>query len=156
MLQHIPGGGGSPGGAGAGGGAAGGGLAPSQTSLWLCGPGNVARALVHPVPGVANIHVPLDALVWPTLIHIQGLPRTPVIWAVAAWTPGTVACLGGTRAHAGQAQTAERQRSCCKPDDHSLHKPRIMLHTCFVYRKCRKTDDGTKVIVAGVLTKESL
>lgn len=95
--------------------------------------GNIARALGHPIPGVANIHVPLDALIRATLIHIQGLPRTPVIWAVAAWTPGTVACLGGTRARAGQAQTAERQRSCCKPDDHSLHKPRIMLQISLAY-----------------------
>ena len=66
MLQHIPGGGGSPGGAGAGGGAGGGGLAPfPNVTLVMRALGNIARALGHPVPGVANIHVPLDALVWP-------------------------------------------------------------------------------------------
>src|SRR5271156_1810259 len=95
--------------------------------------GNIARALGHPIPGVANIHIPLDALIWPTPIHIQGLLRTPAIWAIDARTPRTIACLGGTRAHAGQTQTAERQRSCCKPDDHSLHKPRIMLQISLAY-----------------------
>ncbi len=77
--------------------------------------GNISRALGYPIPGVANIHVPLDALVRPTLIHIQGLPRTPVIRAVAAHTPLTIACLGGTRAHARQTQPPDTSAVAANP-----------------------------------------
>jgi hypothetical protein len=94
--------------------------------------GNIARALGHPIPGVAHVHIPLDALVWPTLIHVEGLSRTPVIWTVAAVTPGTVACLGGTCAHAPQIQTAG-QRYCRQPDDYLLHNPRIIVPGGFAY-----------------------
>jgi hypothetical protein len=67
--------------------------------------GDIARARRHPVPGVANTHIPLDELVGPTPIHIQGIPWAPVIWPIPAWTKGTVASLGGTGA---QAQTGYR------------------------------------------------
>jgi hypothetical protein len=66
---------------------------------------NVARTLGHVVPGVADVHIPPDALIRPTPIHIQGIPWAPAIWAVPAWTKGTVARPGGSGA---QAQTGYR------------------------------------------------
>jgi hypothetical protein len=66
---------------------------------------NVARTLGHVVPGVAYVHIPPDALVGPTPIHVQGIPRAPAIRAVPAGTKGTIARLGGTGA---QAQTGCR------------------------------------------------
>jgi hypothetical protein len=48
---------------------------------------NIASTLAHPVPGMANIHVPLDILVRPALIHIQGIPWTPAIWSVGRIHP---------------------------------------------------------------------
>ncbi len=45
--------------------------------------GDISLALGHPVPGVANTHVPIDIPVRPTLGDIQGIPWAPVIWAVA-------------------------------------------------------------------------
>jgi hypothetical protein len=89
--------------------------------------GNITGALGHPVPGMANAHVPNDTLVGPTPIHIQRIPRAPAIWAVAAGPPGTIARLGGTCAHTGQTQAAGHQQGRRQPHGCSPHKPGIIL-----------------------------
>jgi len=105
--------------------------------------GNIARTLGHPVPGVANVHIPLDTLVRPTLIHIQGIPRAPVIWAVAARAPGTVARLGGTcQPETGHTQAARHQRRCCQTDEDSFH--------WFSFRRCLP-EAGHAKVAAGAL-----
>ncbi len=79
--------------------------------------GNIALAVGHPIPGVANTHVPIDIPVGPTLRDIQGLPWAPVIWAVALTVDHRRARradrLGGTCAQpqTGQPQTARHQHS---------------------------------------------
>ena len=75
--------------------------------------GDVACAGSHPVPGMANAHIPLDSLVRPTPIHIHGVPRAPVIRAVPARTKGAIARLGGTCAQAqpGHRDATRRQRA---------------------------------------------
>jgi hypothetical protein len=87
--------------------------------------GNIARTLGHPVPGVANVHVPFNALVRPTPIHIEGIPWAPLIRAIAARTPSTIARLGGTctQAQPSETQTAGHQHSRCQSDDYSFHSP---------------------------------
>jgi hypothetical protein len=104
---------------------------------------NIARALGHPVPGLATTHVPLDTLVRPTPIYVQGIPWTPAIWAVAGRVPLTRARrtgrLGGTCAHTGQTQTARHQRRRCQPNDYSLHNPGTNL-----YSGCTWTVDTSK------------
>ena len=60
---------------------------------------DVACALGHPVPGVADAHIPLHTLVWSTSIHVQRIPWAPPIWTVAAYISsptGLAACLRGT------------------------------------------------------------
>jgi hypothetical protein len=72
------------------------GYRPPHVALGVRALGHVARALVHSIPGVTNVQIPLDTLVRPILIHVQQIAWAPVIWAVAACAPGTtVACLGG-------------------------------------------------------------
>ena len=94
MFQHVPGGGGRPRGAGAGGGAGGGGSKSfPHVTLIMRAFGYIARALGHPVPGVAHVHVPLNTLVWATSVHIQRIPRAPTIQAISARTQGTIARL---------------------------------------------------------------
>jgi hypothetical protein len=60
------------------------------------------------------MHIPLDTLVRATLIDIQGTAWAPTIRAIAAYAPGTIACVGGSsEPHAAQAHAAKDQHSRC-------------------------------------------
>lgn len=93
--------------------------------------GHVARTRGHPIPGVAHMHIPLDPLVRPPLIHVQGIAWAPMIRPIAAYTPRAIAGVGRSgEPHSAQAHAAEDQRSRCQLKQHPLHRPNTVLFHC--------------------------
>jgi hypothetical protein len=83
---------------------------------------NVACTLRHAVPGMADIHIPPDALIRAASVHVQGFAGAPSIRSVAADiadVAGFAACLRGTCRR--QPKAADHQHGGCHSPGQSLH-----------------------------------